>query len=263
MTEIIQWRPRIDEAVEQCGRHIRAATILAEQPSTQDAARAMNADPGTAVIALRQTAGRGRFGRRWSGDPDQGVSMSVVLPFDDAPRLAVAAAIAVVDTLQPSVYGLASLGIKWPNDVLARPNGATRWRKIAGVLIEQHGEDAILGIGINVNQIRWPAELTDSAIALHAINDEPTRLDVAEALLPHLDRALSHDSDALAHRFTQLDVVTGRHVTARSGNVDYTGTVTAIDPLRGVQMHCDGETHPRWLPAESTTLHDMLPDSNR
>lgn len=253
--EIIQWRPRIGKAIEQCGTHVRAATIVAETTSTQDEARARNTAPGAAIVAVRQTAGRGRFGRHWSGDPDQGVYVSLVQPFDDAPRRAVAAAVAVADTLHPHVVELASIGIKWPNDVLVRPNGESHWRKIAGVLVEQKDDRAIIGVGINVNQIRWPGELARIAIALHAVNDQPARIDVLEALLPQLDRALAADHDDISHRFTKLDVVTGTRITARCGNSECTGIVTAIDPLRGVQMQCDGEIHPRWLAAASTTLH--------
>jgi biotin-(acetyl-CoA carboxylase) ligase len=46
--------------------------MLRETASTQDHARAAGIEPGTVVVAWRQTAGRGRLGRAWA---DTGYTM--------------------------------------------------------------------------------------------------------------------------------------------------------------------------------------------
>src|SRR5215207_6204208 len=51
-------------------------------PSTNDLAREMasaGAAEGTAVVAARQTAGRGRMGRSWSSPAGEGLYLSVIL----------------------------------------------------------------------------------------------------------------------------------------------------------------------------------------
>ena len=105
---------------------------------------------GTVIVAEEQTAGRGRFGRKWVTAPGQNLSFSVVLyPGRWAvSRISVAAAVAVARVIR-HLYGL-SPGIKWPNDV--RING----KKVSGILIEAAVQNeqvryAVLGVGVNVN----------------------------------------------------------------------------------------------------------------
>lgn len=121
--------------------------------STMDVARQAveeGAEEGTVILAEEQTAGRGRFGRKWVTAPGQNLSFSVVLyPGKWAvSRLSVAAAVAVARVLR-HMYGL-SPGIKWPNDV--RVNG----KKVCGILVEAAIQNeqvryAVLGVGVNVN----------------------------------------------------------------------------------------------------------------
>ena len=121
--------------------------------STMDLARQAaeeGAAEGTVIVAEDQTAGRGRFGRKWVTAPGQNLSFSVVLYPDKwaVSRLSIAAAVAVARVIR-HMYGL-SLGIKWPNDV--RING----KKLCGILIESAVQNeqvryAVLGVGVNVN----------------------------------------------------------------------------------------------------------------
>lgn len=111
------------------------------------------------VVADEQTAGRGRFGRKWYTPAGTALAFSLVLDLHDPStpsrvlpesayqRLTALGAVAVNQALERS-YGLIG-EIKWPNDVLLNR------RKVAGVLVETqwHGNiplQAILGIGINV-----------------------------------------------------------------------------------------------------------------
>lgn len=102
---------------------------------------------GSALVALRQTSGRGRLGRIWaSGEGNLHLSILVRPAFalDRVPLICLAAAVAVADAVGNGV------AIKWPNDVLA-PDG----RKVAGILAEVDADGrnvrhVIVGIGINV-----------------------------------------------------------------------------------------------------------------
>jgi BirA family biotin operon repressor/biotin-[acetyl-CoA-carboxylase] ligase len=125
---------------------------VAETGSTNDDLLAA-ADAGTARhrSALRtdhQTAGRGRLDRRWSAPP--GENLLVSLLFTDVPerpaQLTQVVGLAVVDAIEQLAGDrVASLGLKWPNDVLV--DG----RKAAGVLAQQAPNGAVVvGAGVNL-----------------------------------------------------------------------------------------------------------------
>jgi BirA family biotin operon repressor/biotin-[acetyl-CoA-carboxylase] ligase len=107
---------------------------------------------GTVVIADEQTEGRGRLGRHWISTKGKGIWMSIMLKPDilpaDAPKLTIAAALAVSRALQSCCQLEAK--IKWPNDVIAEG------KKLCGILTEMSAEAdeikyVIIGIGINAN----------------------------------------------------------------------------------------------------------------
>jgi len=101
----------------------------------------------SAVRADTQTAGRGRFERRWVSDAG-GLWLSAVLPVTvNSPAwrlLPLAIGLAVCDAL--GQFGVGSLRLRWPNDVLVGR------RKLAGLLIDQFSPGlAVAGMGINLN----------------------------------------------------------------------------------------------------------------
>ncbi|MEM1087933.1 MAG: biotin--[acetyl-CoA-carboxylase] ligase [Pseudomonadota bacterium] len=113
--------------------------------------RARSGETGPVWIAARrQTAGRGRLGRKWSS-PDGNVFATFLFAPEgglaQASRVPFAAGLAVVDafrTLLPDT----NFRLKWPNDV--RVDQA----KLTGVLVESGETNGVvwvaLGIGINV-----------------------------------------------------------------------------------------------------------------
>ena len=104
------------------------------------------------VLAERQTAGRGRRGRKWVSPFAENVYYSLVLRIDGGMRqlegLSLVVGLAVMQTLRE--LSIPGVGLKWPNDVLVGQ------KKIAGILLELVGDPAdvchvVLGVGINVN----------------------------------------------------------------------------------------------------------------
>ncbi|WP_040924759.1 biotin--[acetyl-CoA-carboxylase] ligase, partial [Saccharomonospora iraqiensis] len=89
--------------------------------------------------------------------PGGGVYLSVLLRPGEVPMaalgsLAAVAGLALTDTA--AAVGVDAV-LKWPNDVLAGPDGA----KCAGVLAEAVSSDeqaVVLGIGVNVAPLRTP-----------------------------------------------------------------------------------------------------------
>ncbi len=108
------------------------------------------------VLALRQTAGRGRQGRAWT-HPEGNFAATLALPLSDAPdRLALrsfVASLALFDALVALSGRAAPFSLKWPNDVLA--NGG----KLAGILLESPRPGVLLiGIGVNLRGVPADAE---------------------------------------------------------------------------------------------------------
>jgi BirA family biotin operon repressor/biotin-[acetyl-CoA-carboxylase] ligase len=151
-------------------------------PSTQTVALAearAGAPQGFAIMARRQTAGRGRGERGWS-TPAGNLAISIVLrpvaQIGEAPQWALRTAVALADALLP--YAPA-LRLKWPNDVMLGD------AKLAGILVEAEAEPsgriAHLVIGIGANLSHAP-ELADRATACLP-EPHPAPEAVADALL--------------------------------------------------------------------------------
>lgn len=101
-----------------------------------------------AVLADRQSEGRGRQGNRWESAAGAGLWLSAALPAPAgvAPGLilqrAMAAAARILDPEGQT------LGLKWPNDLVAWKEG--RLVKLGGILGEQNGGRLLLGLGVNL-----------------------------------------------------------------------------------------------------------------
>jgi BirA family transcriptional regulator, biotin operon repressor / biotin---[acetyl-CoA-carboxylase] ligase len=119
--------------------------ILPETPSTMaDARAALEAGEGVdAILALKQTAGKGRLGRPWlTFDAPHSMACTYIIQQNCA-HLPLVAALAVREALVAE--GVEGLTLKWPNDVLK--NG----QKLAGILCESTPKGALVGIGLNLN----------------------------------------------------------------------------------------------------------------
>lgn len=121
------------------------STICMERARAGEAA-------GLAVMAQRQTAGRGSRGRSWQS-PQGNLNLSVLLrPRRDgaeAGMFALLAGLAVAEALEDQAQ--IRVMLKWPNDVLLR--GA----KLAGILIDAVSagkalEWLVIGIGLNLRE---------------------------------------------------------------------------------------------------------------
>ena len=155
------------------------------------AAAAAGAPEGSVFLAEEQTAGRGRGSHSWHSARSAGIYCSVVLrpalPPADVLPLSLAVGLAVHAAVQ-HIDACALPDLKWPNDVLL--DG----KKFCGILTEMNAEATrvryiVVGIGINVNQTEFPADLAEQATSLRlATGSEWSRVELAAALLKSLDR---------------------------------------------------------------------------
>ena len=201
-------------------------------------AAAASAPEGTVFFAEEQTAGRGRGSNTWASARSTGIYCSAILrptlPPADVLVLSLAVGLAVHSAVREINPGI-SPDLKWPNDVLL--DG----KKFCGILAEMNAEPTrvrhiVVGIGINVNQTSFPADLRDRATSLKiATGTEWSRVELAAALLKFLDREYRallqapHSAGPILRRFVQnSSCVRGREVTIEE-NGDFTGTTDGLD----------------------------------
>jgi len=138
---------------------------------------------GYVYSADQLLSGKGRFLRSWHA-PKGGVWLTLVLANTLLPEssllLPLAAGVACCETVQ--YFGIGA-SIKWVNDV------HVQGKKIAGVLAEtfsgpRYGEEYILlGIGLNVNNQDFPAELQATAGSMSMYGQGPFDLDAVRVQL--------------------------------------------------------------------------------
>jgi len=171
------------------------------------------------LVAINQTAGRGRLGRRWHSTAGSSLTFSLALPLQrpDWSGLSLAVGLAVTQALDPEG---GRLGLKWPNDLMVRGADRGPGRKLGGILIESvavgESRAAIIGIGINV--IPQPVAQADyGAAALTELWPEATPQDALARIGEPLVRALlAFERDGFAplqDAYASRDVLRGRLVT--------------------------------------------------
>jgi BirA family biotin operon repressor/biotin-[acetyl-CoA-carboxylase] ligase len=140
-------------------------------------------------FADQQLAGRGRGGHAWQSPAGEGLYVSILLrpcTFPNSlPMLPLIAGLAAARAIK-EVCGL-TIDLRWPNDLLIGS------RKTGGILVEARTEAdkvayAVIGIGINVHQREFAADLATPATSLDLESGRTIpRQDLLVALLKSLE----------------------------------------------------------------------------
>ncbi|MFC5608461.1 biotin--[acetyl-CoA-carboxylase] ligase [Variovorax soli] len=190
--------------------------------------RAGRAGEAVLLVALRQSAGRGRMGRPWqsqTGETDAAPTLTFSLGLPLAPRdwsgLSLAVGVAVAEALDPQRS--AGLALKWPNDLWLQD------RKLAGILIETAtlpGEAstatryAVIGVGINIGPRDAQGMNTPPACVREWQPQATAPGALAQIAAPLLRTVLEFSETGfgpLATRFAQRDALRGREVQLSDG----------------------------------------------
>jgi BirA family biotin operon repressor/biotin-[acetyl-CoA-carboxylase] ligase len=242
----------------------RSIHWLAETDSTQRVARELaraGAEEGTAVIAERQTAGRGRLGRQWHSPPGLNLYCSIVLrpplPPGAVPQIALVAGTAVAAAIAEETGVTAA--IKWPNDVLV--DG----KKVSGILTEMDAEvervqHVIAGIGVNLNApaSAFPPELRAKATSLRLATGR--RIDRAAftgrllaALEARYGRFLAVGfASSVRAEWESLSCLTGTRVSVAGPDGELAGRALGLDDDGALRLETDGSGIVRVVAGEVT-----------
>jgi BirA family transcriptional regulator, biotin operon repressor / biotin---[acetyl-CoA-carboxylase] ligase len=203
---------------------------------------------GSVFLAEQQVAGRGRGSHTWHSAQSTGIYCSVILrpalPPSEMLVLSLAVGLAVHAAIL-EVDSRVAVDLKWPNDVLIAG------KKVCGILTEMNAEPTrvryiVAGIGINVNQVRFPAELEQTATSLRmATGTEWSRVELCGAILKALDReycGMLEETDARAsilRRFEERSsMARGRRVHVDE-NGGYDGVTDGLDSRGFMQVRTD------------------------
>ncbi|MFG0266637.1 MAG: biotin--[acetyl-CoA-carboxylase] ligase [Rhodopirellula sp. JB055] len=184
------------------------------------------------VVAEQQTAGRGRHGKSWFAAED-GLACTLIVQAT-IELLSIAVGVALAEAIE-MVAGPTSVQLKWPNDAWMNE------RKVAGVLIERHGEGAIrgesyfaIGIGCNLRQHPTLDQVEAGAVPPTSVAEATGKLiskdQILDTLAPHLLEVIEevrNQPQDLLQRFESRNVLRGKTVVCRIGG-------------RSVQGRCEG-----------------------
>jgi BirA family transcriptional regulator, biotin operon repressor / biotin---[acetyl-CoA-carboxylase] ligase len=227
--------------------------ITGECPSSMDAAWrcVQNHDISSwdSILAVSQTAGRGRQGRVWMSPPGNlhaawhwpALTRENFADPDWKTMVSLLAGYIIAKALN-ELSGI-DIRLKWPNDLLAGN------RKIGGILTEIRSDQVILGIGINIDACPADADLRQgSAVPATHLQREgfdigPLSLWAAlaergELIFQRLVSALSA-SEFISVIRPMLAWV-GHPVRVISGSDEITGVVAGISPDGGLRLNQDG-----------------------
>ncbi|MGE4551921.1 MAG: biotin--[acetyl-CoA-carboxylase] ligase [Desulfovibrionaceae bacterium] len=214
-----------------------------------------SAEPGdrlpdfTAVLAVRQRAGRGQLRRPWTS-PAGNLHVSFLWPTTPPGPdpgwdrlLPLAAGWIVLRALEAVAGPEAGLAIKWPNDLVARD------RKVGGMLLEEKGGRLVLGLGVNLvgapdrAAMRRDAALEAGILALPA--DAPGPLGLWSMLVKFLQNEyvlLSQATPAaLLSLISRRLLWLGKRVTYHdAGQEAFDATIIGLSPDGGLMISCGG-----------------------
>lgn len=178
--------------------------------STNEQAKSLlaksNPIEGTVISAGFQTGGKGQMGSRWESEKNQNILTSIIiypeyLPLENTFLLNIAISLALKDVV--SKY-FEPTKIKWPNDIYANN------KKLGGILIQNtivghQIQSTIVGIGLNINQLKFPKHLPKAtSLALETQSEyvlDSLRLEIYAAIDYRLNQLKSRQTALLEREY--------------------------------------------------------------
>lgn len=184
----------------------------------------------TWIMAIEQTAARGRRGRAWA-TPRGNFAGTLIMPMADPPAQAAlrsfVASLALREALIACGQPAERFALKWPNDVLCDAG------KLAGILLESRGPHLMIGIGVNLLSAPAPDTVERGAlrpVSLNGAVDPEAFLDaLAIAFDYHETRMRTHGFAPIRTEWLRHAARLGEVITARTMREETIGTFEDVD----------------------------------
>jgi BirA family transcriptional regulator, biotin operon repressor / biotin---[acetyl-CoA-carboxylase] ligase len=238
--------------------------VLDEIDSTNDEAARQLAGGRPApfaILARRQTRGRGRFGRVWHSESAGNLYASFAFrPRVEPERMQTFTLWMGVNVCELLAnFAHVNPGIKWPNDILFEG------RKAGGMLTEARVDadqirDLVFGLGLNVNRPEggWPGDLARRAVALEDVVGAPLDLNrlaaalIGRVLLAYQVFAEGEHLKTFADLWHHYDLLRGKPITLLEGGRRHHGVVSGLDDEGALLLRDDHGKVQRFRAGEVT-----------
>ncbi len=203
--------------------------------STNEKASQLSGDEGTIIITDDQTNGKGQRGNSWESAPYKNLTFSLVLkpiflPIQEQFKLTQVISLGIANAVQTFVSK--TVKVKWPNDIYVDN------KKIGGVLIQnnvkgQQIEYSIIGVGLNVNQIKFE---TPNAVSLSNLLGRPLVLntvlnEVLASIYEHYSFLKNGNSTILEQEYLKILYQRNEWKKYKAAEEEFAGKIIGIDPL--------------------------------
>lgn len=202
---------------------------------------------GTTVITANQTQGKGQRGNTWESEPEKNITFSFILRPGMIPpnlqfQLHIITTLSIYNLLFPTLGQ--KLKIKWPNDIMYAD------KKLGGILVEntlkgQNIEYSVVGIGLNLNQLRF---VNEKATSLSEISGEVYEVnDLIEKLLIQFEKTYlslknGNIKSLTAQYIRRLYLLNKPHSYETGGRI-FRGTIVGIGPTGLLQIQEADQVH--------------------
>ena len=200
-----------------------------------------NASDGNAWFALKQTAGKGRRGKAWQTQSEQNILLSIVmdtrfLQVYEQFKISIVASLSCYDFFND--YAKNCVKIKWPNDLYWNDS------KAGGILIENVisgniWQWSVIGIGININQIQFPKEISN-AVSLKQITGKTydvikTAEQLYKCFLKRWDQIKKKGFDKMLTEYNNVLYKKGEKIRLRKKNIIFETTLKSVSKFGQLQ----------------------------
>ncbi len=243
------------------GRKIDVFKTIDSTNSFAKSLAQLGAEHGTTVISEVQTQGRGRMGRSFYSPLGMGIYMSIII----RPKLSVehsllitsCAAVAVAEAVE-KVAGI-ECSIKWVNDIYSGDKKLCGILTEASVNVEQGGlEYAVVGIGLNVQNVSFPKNVSDIATSIKLETDETVSRSVLTAeILNCLEERLDNIMNSgFITEYRKRSNVIGKRIEITQGENVSRAECTDIDEYGRLLVKCDNGDEKALSSGTIRIIHD-------
>lgn len=164
----------------------------------------------TIVSAEHQISGRGQMETKWESEKGKNLTFSILVKFEqfksqDQFYLNCAVSLGIFNALKK--YDVPKLKVKWPNDIMSAS------KKVGGILIENSLVNdrithTVIGIGLNVNQDKFPDYLPRAVsmkqVLNHDFDCDKLLMDIVNSMQQQIELLTQNSFDLLHHNYEQV-----------------------------------------------------------
>ena len=215
---------------------------------------ANGAKPPFAVFTNKQTAGKGRLGRKWHSKTNQNLYCSIMFSpntqLEKLQSFTLWAGIEVCRSIK-ALIPTVDLKIKWPNDLYC--NG----KKVSGILTEARIDSdrmhtIILGLGLNINSTTksFPEEIRSIATSLRAETNQSydmnaLSIEIIQATVRAYNKCtMSNNNESLSKAWDAFDYLKDKPISLTENGQKVSGLALGINSYGALQIKKnDGKIH--------------------